>query len=206
MWRKPLKLPLPVKILLIILFIVCLPVIYNVINGFLFFGILAFVTSGPNYAKEPWKPIDKALIEQGGVKVCESADNGNGFDNLRPWYHVYYQFNTSRDQTLPIVKQSIEQEGFILSPEPHPKHIPYFDNTESITYWEAHKENMFTSTKPSEVAKFKGKSLTLNVELLTDPVTLSKFDCDDKDIETQLFGSETQTSVKVELSLPEPNK
>lgn len=86
--------------------------------AFLYFmtplGFISRLFLAPNYAEEVAKPIEKALVEAGAVKVCSNGDKGVGPDNETPWYNAYLELNKNRTQTEELVHDTAESNGFAL--------------------------------------------------------------------------------------------
>lgn len=75
-----------------------------VVVGLLWAGITLFTKSTANYAEEVAKPLEKALVEAGGVKVCSRGDGGRGPDNTEPWYDTNFAFTETESRTREIVE------------------------------------------------------------------------------------------------------
>lgn len=69
----------------LLVFVLALAIILSV-AGFFFVG---FGQYHKNLAAELASPMEKALIDKGGIEICKDGDNGRGPDNRRPWYQVF---------------------------------------------------------------------------------------------------------------------
>lgn len=90
----------------------------------------------PNYAEEVAKPIEKALVEAGAVKVCESGDKGFGIDNSSPWYFSRFETKLNQEDTLKLLENISKENGF--------KNITSATNTAGTSY----ADNSIPNTNP----------------------------------------------------------
>lgn len=67
-----------------------------------------------NYAKEIAKPIEKALVEARARKVCETGDNGRGWDNKAPWYGATYLLQSNKDEAIQLIYEVAKKDGYNL--------------------------------------------------------------------------------------------
>jgi hypothetical protein len=65
----------------------------------------------PNLAEEVAKPIEKALVEAGAVKLCESGSNGKGMSN-NPRYLARFESDLNHENILKLLGNISKEEGF----------------------------------------------------------------------------------------------
>jgi hypothetical protein len=103
-------------------------------------GMALFNKSTANYAEEVAKPLEAALVQAGGKKICSRGDGGRGPDNTEPWYEANFAFAETESRTIEIVESVTSQNGYRLTHASPTNRGPlgvddkfidkwYFDNT-----------------------------------------------------------------------------
>lgn len=146
--------------------------------------ITLFTKSTVNYAEEVAKPLEKALAEAGGVKVCSRGDAGRGPDNDQPNYESRFQLAMGKDDAVKLVGRVAEGGGFKLSRSDSPyESIEWY--SDKIT-----KENTYRELNDGKVV--------LNISTYSD-TSEQVSSCLDG---TLLLGDNTHTAVTLSIVMP----
>lgn len=72
-------------------------------------------TYSTNYAEETVRPLEKALVEKGGIKYYENGDSGRGIDNKSPWLQVFYEMPFDVQESLKLINVIAKENGYTLT-------------------------------------------------------------------------------------------
>lgn len=77
-------------------------------------GVFLLTSQNTNRAAEVAKPLEQALVEAGGIKMCSNGDDGKGWDNRAPYYGATYGFSVDKFAAIKIVNQIAANNGYGL--------------------------------------------------------------------------------------------
>jgi len=106
-----------------------------IVAGLIWLALVALQEKNKNLAAEAAKPIEKALADAGAKKICESGDNGRGWDNQNPWYHALYELPGNSDNSTTSLKLAASKAGFSLkesAPPANPEDNKFYEDKTSV--------------------------------------------------------------------------
>lgn len=68
-----------------------------------------------NRAEEVARPLESAIVNVGGVKLCATGDSGRGPDNTSPHYGASYKLNFGKDRAIQLINSVAKQNGYTLT-------------------------------------------------------------------------------------------
>lgn len=109
-----------------------------------------------NYAAEIAAPIEKVIIDAGGVKESSSGDAGRIPDNTEPYYDAEFKLKGNKQLAIDTINKAAEKNGYKLTHATADNKGPYPVADEFVDQW-----FFDTKSKPNPYSDLKSGTITL---------------------------------------------